>query len=172
MAGRSPEEIRRDMAALRTEMGEGMNEIAEGAREMSDWRYYVRQYPWLAVGAAAALGYMFVPQRLELIRPDPKALMELAEKNRVLIKPKPEVQPRGPGAAMFSFLMNAAMRSAVVYAGQRVGKILQESSGNNQAVKEANHGSPQRQEKRTVAQTNQPTSQHRSPAREPSKSST
>jgi hypothetical protein len=120
----SPDEIRKQMAALRVEMNHDVEEFVENAGALGDWRFYVRRYPWHCVSVAALAGYLLVPRRLELVRADPAALMELAKKNRVVIRPKPEAQGKGPAGAMAMFLLNTALRSAMTFAGQKAGELL------------------------------------------------
>jgi hypothetical protein len=57
------ERIRRQMQAIRQDMGDGVQEVVAGARQLSDWRYYVRRHPWACVGGAMALGFMIAPMR-------------------------------------------------------------------------------------------------------------
>ena len=56
-------EIQRRMAQVRHELHEDVREAVKGAQSLTDWRSQVRNHPWLAVGAAAALGYLIVPKR-------------------------------------------------------------------------------------------------------------
>ena len=56
-------EIQRRMAQVRHELHEEVREAVKGAQSLTDWRSQVRNHPWLAMGAAAALGYMIVPRR-------------------------------------------------------------------------------------------------------------
>ena len=121
---KSAEQIRHEMASLRVEMAHEVEDFVENAGVLSDWRFYVRRYPWQCLAAAALAGYLLVPRRLELVRADPVALMELAKKNRVVIKPKPEPRPKGPGRAVAMFLFNTALRSAMSFAGQKAGEML------------------------------------------------
>jgi ElaB/YqjD/DUF883 family membrane-anchored ribosome-binding protein len=61
------DEIRRRMAQIRHELHQDVKEVVEGAEEVTDWRRYVRLYPWAAVGATSAAGcivtYLIVPRR-------------------------------------------------------------------------------------------------------------
>jgi hypothetical protein len=57
------DEIRRQMAMIRSELHHDMREVVAGASAAADWRAYVRQHPWIAAGLAFASGYMLVPRR-------------------------------------------------------------------------------------------------------------
>jgi hypothetical protein len=50
------------MEAVRCELDEDVQEIVEGARVMGKWRYYVRTYPWICLGAVVVGGYLLVPR--------------------------------------------------------------------------------------------------------------
>jgi hypothetical protein len=56
-------DIQRRMAQIRHELHEEVREAVKGAQSLTDWRSQVRNHPWLALGAAAAVGYMIVPKR-------------------------------------------------------------------------------------------------------------
>ena len=56
-------EIQRRMAQIRRELHEEVREAVKGAQSLTDWRSQVRNHPWLALGAAAAVGYLIVPRR-------------------------------------------------------------------------------------------------------------
>jgi hypothetical protein len=88
MATTTPEtdDIQRAMREVRAELRENVKEFVVNAREMTDWTTYVRAYPWLCVGAAAAAGYLLIPQRAQIIRPDVEGLIELAKRNKLVVK--------------------------------------------------------------------------------------
>jgi hypothetical protein len=56
-------EIQRRMAQVRRELHEEVREAVKGAQSLTDWKSQVRNHPWLALGAAAAVGYLVVPRR-------------------------------------------------------------------------------------------------------------
>jgi hypothetical protein len=56
-------DIQRRMAQIRRELHEDVKEAVKGAQSLTDWRSQVGSHPWLALGAAAVLGYMIVPKR-------------------------------------------------------------------------------------------------------------
>jgi hypothetical protein len=65
-------------------LDEDVQEIVEGAREIGQWRTYVRSYPWVCLGAALAMGYLIVPRRSLGKQPDARTLAELANQSRLL----------------------------------------------------------------------------------------
>ena len=68
------EAIRQRMEEVRCDLDEDVQEIVEGARDMGDWRSYVRTYPWICLGAALAVGYLIVPGRTWGTQPDARHL--------------------------------------------------------------------------------------------------
>lgn len=58
-------EIRQRMATIRRQINEHSQEVVTQTKELSDWRFYVRRYPWASVTAAAVIGYAIVPKRRE-----------------------------------------------------------------------------------------------------------
>ena len=63
MATNEIDEIRRKMAVIRRELNEDVRGVVAGAEAVSDWRHYIRLYPWASVGLALAIGYVVVPKR-------------------------------------------------------------------------------------------------------------
>jgi hypothetical protein len=57
------DEIRRQMALIRHELHVDVQGVVETAEAVADWRHYIRRYPWVALGAAAVVGYLIVPRR-------------------------------------------------------------------------------------------------------------
>ncbi len=91
------DEIRRKMAWIRRELRDDVLGVVESAEEIADWRHYIRDYPWAAVGLAAAVGFMLVPKRRTVepaavaravaaeIQPVQAAAVEAPRKGRGLI---------------------------------------------------------------------------------------
>lgn len=138
--GTDVEHILEQMAALRSEVDVEVDELIEDARVLSDWRYYVRTYPWPTLGAAALVGYLLVPQRLRLVSPDPATLAKLAEENRVVIRPQPEPEPKGVAAAVATFLLTTLLRSGLAMAGHHLGQMFsQQTVANGKTVTAEEH---------------------------------
>jgi hypothetical protein len=77
------ENIRRQMRSIRREMGADVQDIVSSARELSDWRYYVRRYPWLSAGVAFALGLAIAPKRRRPASPIKTAPKPAVDEHRV-----------------------------------------------------------------------------------------
>ena len=118
------DDIRRQMADLRSQMDDEVDQVIENAHTLGDWKFYVRKYPWWCLAGAAVVGYAVVPRRLELIAPDADALAELAERNRLVIKSRPDAHPAKATSNWKSTLMRTVMRTAISYAGRRLGEFL------------------------------------------------
>jgi hypothetical protein len=57
------DEIRRQMAEIRLNLHNSVQQVVAGAGDVADWRRHIRAHPWLAVSTALAVGYLLVPKR-------------------------------------------------------------------------------------------------------------
>ena len=55
------DQIRCEMRELRKDLRGSIESVATQARQLTDWKYYVQQTPWVAVGLAALAGFSVVP---------------------------------------------------------------------------------------------------------------
>jgi hypothetical protein len=90
----SGEEIQQQMRQVRRELGEDVQEIVDSARTMTDWRHYVRTYPWVCLGAAAVVGFLVVPSRPQVMRPDAATLKEWARSQKLVVDPAGTVRTK------------------------------------------------------------------------------
>lgn len=58
-----PEELRNQMARIRAGARWKAVQIKRETKQLTDWKYYVKSYPWVVAGGALLLGYLLVPQR-------------------------------------------------------------------------------------------------------------
>ena len=65
------DEIQEQMATTRRQIHERSDEVATSTKELTDWRFYVKRYPWVSVTAAAVIGYAIVPGRTKTTDDDP-----------------------------------------------------------------------------------------------------
>ena len=90
MGSDSADEIRRRMALIRTDLRSDVQTLLQNAKVKTDWRHYVKQYPWLSIGAAALLGIWLAPKAAaKKLAFDPELL------NRLRALPLPPPAERG-----------------------------------------------------------------------------
>jgi hypothetical protein len=73
------DEIRRKMAQIRRELHEDVREVVAGAEGVTDWRRYVRSYPWASVGVVTAVGFLAVPRGSRSLPGDAARRSDMAE---------------------------------------------------------------------------------------------
>jgi len=132
MSESTAESIRQRMREVRCEIGEDVEEFVESARTITDWRFYVQKYPWICLGAAFALGYVVVPKRVRMINLDADAVLELAKRKELVIKPEKKQREKPSWRSnLASLAASAAMRGAMWYLGQRDSGASSASSTND-----------------------------------------
>lgn len=143
------DEIRLQMAQIRRELHSDVREVVATAEAVTDWRRYIRMYPWAAVGAALALGYFVVPRRhkavpVPLLTPaDMAEVHETIEKNKATTH---ESDQKGKGLVgmAIGFLGPIAVRAAQGYAAQYLEQWLeqQQQQQQQQAARPSRSPSP------------------------------
>src|SRR4030095_2033115 len=99
--------IRQRMEEIRCDLDEDVQEIVEGARDMGDWRSYVRSYPCACVGAAVVAGYLIIPRRPW------ETIARLANQGRLLASSQ---LPRQGSGMLLSLVSNLVMRGVSSFA--------------------------------------------------------
>ena len=116
----SAEAIRRRMAELRRELTSDVRGVKEGAREMANPLYYIRRFPWASAAVAAAIGYLLVPKKKHVIKPDPEMLAEMLKKHQINLDP---VRATNETHSMLRSLavmgLTWAARTGLAYLGQQ-----------------------------------------------------
>jgi hypothetical protein len=119
-------QICRQMNEVRSHLGDEMDEIVDSARTLTDWRYYVREYPWLCLSTALAIGFLAVPRRARVVAgPSAEVLERLVQQNAA--NPKPTMAG-GIAGAVVSLLATAAARGAAGYLAQHASRWLETAS--------------------------------------------
>ena len=123
--------LRAEMAGVRGQIDESVQDIVENARNMADWRYYVKTVPLGFMAGALALGYFVVPRRVEIIRPDADEIAKLAKQHRIVVQSSAQAETKksGPAQMVLTMLANAALRAGTAYVSQKAGKVLGEVTG-------------------------------------------
>jgi len=123
------DDIRREMDSIRADMHVDMDGLVTNARHLTDWKHYVRSFPWASLGVATAIGYFAVPRRLEIQSPDAETLEKLARENRLVVQHSPQgEEKRGLLVSLANLLGNMAVRAGVAYVGQQTGRMFGEQA--------------------------------------------
>ena len=57
----SVEALRKQMQAVRRELHYDVEGVVDTAKELTDWKHYMRSYPWACLGAALAVVIGYLP---------------------------------------------------------------------------------------------------------------
>jgi hypothetical protein len=68
------DDIRREMAEIRSHLHTGMSHVVGAATTATDWKAWVQGKPWISLGLAFVAGYVAVPRKRE----DPPATVFVA----------------------------------------------------------------------------------------------
>jgi hypothetical protein len=121
----SPDEEARDvverMAALRRELDHDVEHVAKSAKAMTDWTFYVRRFPWAAVGVAAAAGFLLVPRKKTSVAPTAEQLAALVQNKQFVAAATDQLQPppsvlKGLAATLAAM----AGRAAISYVTEQI----------------------------------------------------
>ena len=113
------ENVRVRMQGIRCEIDQDLEDVSASAHRMVDWKHYVKTYPWVCLGTAAAVGFLMVPKRSPTRYVDLSTLTKAARTGHPVVEP-PQSAPRG----MVKTLLATVARMAV----QRVIGLLAQSS--------------------------------------------
>jgi len=133
-------DIRREMQLTRQRVRAEVTEMVAGARQLTDWRFYPRQFPWATVGAAAALAFAAIPKRAQVVQPDSETLEQLVRDHKLLLEAKAAEVPakKGVAAAMAATLGSVLLRAGLQYASRQVGQRLNDAflhRGDQESIK-------------------------------------
>lgn len=118
--GMSANDLQLRMAQVRRSVRWDVEETTSAAKRLTDWQYYVRQFPWATAAAVAAVGFMLVPRKREQPLIDKAALEKMvAEKRVVVIPQKPETAKKSALASVGGLLAAAATKAAMNYVSHR-----------------------------------------------------
>src|SRR5262245_60441792 len=132
------EQIEQEMRQVRSELRQDVRELVTSAQIMGEWQYYVRRYPWLSVGLAAAVGYFMIPARPLIVRPDANALLELAKANKLEIKMEaPRAKRGGLVDGIVGMLAATALQGAMAVANHLLQDLMKPGSGQSGPREEA-----------------------------------
>ena len=79
---RSTEDIRQDIAKEKENISQAVDQIGERIKEKMDWRGYVKDSPYWALGAAVGLGYLASRMFIRRTTPMERIMRPIAEEVR------------------------------------------------------------------------------------------
>jgi len=124
---RSAEEIRQDIAARRESISETVDRLGDRIHETLDWREYVVEYPYIALGLAAGLGFLVAGIFKFKREPTPReriydALAEITEDVTDRVRGSiQDVVPKkgGPGRTLKAAATAAVTKAALDFAKKK-----------------------------------------------------
>lgn len=124
---RSAEEIRLDIAARRESISETVDRLGDRIHETLDWREYVAEYPYVALGLAAGLGFLVAGIFKIKHEPTPReriydALAEITEDVTDRVRGSiQDVVPKkgGPGTTLKAAATAAVTKAALDFAKKK-----------------------------------------------------
>jgi hypothetical protein len=123
MATNEIDEIRKSMARIRRDLHEDVRGVVESAEAVTDWRHWIRDYPWASMAAAAAIGFVLVPKRRKTVKPEAVAQAVAAQIQPAMQQAAqaaavegPKKRGRGLIGAGLGLLAPIALRAAQNYA--------------------------------------------------------
>ena len=122
--GANADDIRRQMQQTRRRARAEAVEVVESARQLGDWRFYPRQFPWATLGTAAVLAFAEVTTREAEVRPDSEPLEKLDRGHTLHMDAQGQSEPaqKGVAAALLATAGTALLRYGVSYATQQLGQ--------------------------------------------------
>lgn len=119
----NPEELQQQMRSIRSDLGVEVHDLVQNARDLTDWHVYVRRYPWACVAAAAAVGYLVVPQSRKQVVPDAESLLQLAKDHKIVVE-APAAPTGGIVSKAAGLVMGIAVRAGLNALGRKLGPML------------------------------------------------
>lgn len=118
--------IQQRMREVRRDLG---HDLAASARDITDWRSYVRARPWVAVASAAAIGYLLAPKGPPVVRLNGIDLQRLVENGQTTaaVASVPKAK-KSLAMSLVTSLAGLAARAAMAHFTQRLtaGRQLEE----------------------------------------------
>ena len=107
------------MAQIRRDLHADVQGVVQGAEAATDWRRYIRDYPWASLGAALVVGYMVVPRKQQATTIH---LAPTEPVRTIAAEAPPPVEEKKKGKSLlgmaFGMLAPVALRAAQGYALQ------------------------------------------------------
>jgi hypothetical protein len=115
--------IRKRMEEVRGDLDTGFQGIVNDARDIGDWTYYLKTYPWAVLGAALVAGYLIAPRLGFGAKPVSAPPVGFAARNSSKETP-PEAPKSNIAGKLLSIVGPLVMREVTAYAMQQADRFL------------------------------------------------
>ncbi len=116
--------IRQRMEEVRSDLNTGFQGIVNDARDIGDWTYYVRTYPWAVLGITLVAGYLVAPRSGFWKQPQTLPVDAAVDSNNSNAPPLPPPHSNISGHVL-SFVGNLLMRGATAYILQQAERLFE-----------------------------------------------
>jgi hypothetical protein len=131
------DEIYHRMAVIRREHHTNVRESVAGAEAMADWGRYTWTYPWIALGAAAAVGYLVYTGGHQKVTASTSSLAEGAVVGELVAAVRAKGQERSWGSRSLLLATWDILFPVAVRAGQNHLLHLLEQQFSTRAVNQS-----------------------------------
>ena len=114
------EAIQQRMREVRRELSQ---DLATSARDITNWRSYVRASPWIAVASAAAVGYLLAPKGPPMVRVSGIDLQKLTSNGHATAVAEMPQKKKSLSGTILSALVGLAARGAMAYVTNRITNV-------------------------------------------------
>jgi hypothetical protein len=136
------EQVREEMREIRSNLDDEVATFVQNTKVLFDWRSYLKNSPWLGIGAAALIGYLVVPSKPKVVSPSPEQLAEMAKHARVVVGDPPSANNEKTLAReMAGMALGIALRGGLSIALKQLNQFLSRPPGPTETPRE---GGPQR----------------------------
>lgn len=123
--------IVREMQQVRSDLQDDVQHLVAQARTLTDWRHYVRTYPWACVGAAAAIGYLVIPARKKVLQLDASGVRALAGQQQLVVRVDGDNRrTSGLFAALAGMAVRSLMNGGLALVTQQLSQMRGTSTAN------------------------------------------
>jgi len=121
----SAEELRRLMDVIRHRMTGEVAKVADNARQLADWRFYLHEFTGPVLAATALAGFLVVPKKSKPVADLPTLETLAQEKGWVVDREKAAgIERPGLVSAAAAMAGSLLLKAGLNYAAQNVGRIL------------------------------------------------
>ena len=115
--------VRVRMQGIRCEIDQDLEDVSASAHRIVDWKHYVKTYPWVCLGTAAALGFLIVPKRSTTRYVDLATLTKAARTGHPVVEP-PRFAPRDMVETLLATVASMAVQRVIGLLAQSSARAL------------------------------------------------